>query len=47
MDLATIKHFHELAAGYGGAGLEQDENNLRCPFCIESEITYAGDVGYA
>jgi hypothetical protein len=35
MDLATMTRAHELAGVYGGAGLEQDENNLHCPLCIE------------
>ena len=37
LDLATNAYVHELAAGYGGAGLEQDENNLHCPLCIENK----------
>jgi hypothetical protein len=37
MDLATLKQAHELAAGYGGASLEQDENNLHCPLCAENK----------
>ena len=37
IDLATMKQAHELAALYGGAGLEQDENNLHCPLCIENK----------
>jgi hypothetical protein len=37
LDLATMKQTHELAAGYGGAGLEQDENNLHCPLCAENK----------
>jgi hypothetical protein len=37
IDLATMKQAHELAAVYGGAGLEQDENNLHCPLCIENK----------
>jgi hypothetical protein len=37
MDLATMKQAHELAAGYGGAGLEQDENNLHCPLCTDNK----------
>jgi hypothetical protein len=32
-----MKQAHELAAGYGGAGLEQDENNLHCQLCIENK----------
>ncbi len=36
MDLATITRAHELAAVYG-VGLEQDENNLHCPLCIENK----------
>ncbi len=36
MDLATMKQVHELAAAYG-VGLEQDENNLHCPLCIENK----------
>ena len=28
---------HELAAGYGGVGFEQDENNLHCPLCPENK----------
>jgi hypothetical protein len=30
MDLATVARVHDLAAVYGRAGLEQDENNLHC-----------------
>jgi hypothetical protein len=37
IDLATMKQAHELAAGYGGAGLEQDDNNLHCPLCVENK----------
>ena len=37
MDLATMTRVHELAAVYGGVGLEQDENNLHCPLCIENK----------
>ncbi len=37
MDLATMTRVHELAAVYGGAGLEQDENNLHCPLCTETK----------
>ena len=37
MDLATMTRTHELAAAYGGAGLDQDENNLHCPLCIENK----------
>jgi hypothetical protein len=37
MDLATMTRVHELAATYGGVGLEQDENNLHCPLCIENK----------
>ena len=36
MDLPTITRAHELAAVYG-VGLEQDENNLHCPLCIENK----------
>jgi len=32
-----MKQAHELAAVYGGAGLEQDENNLHCPLCAEKK----------
>jgi hypothetical protein len=35
MDLATMVRVHELSAVYGGAGLDQDENNLHCPLCTE------------
>ena len=31
MDLATIARVHELAAAYGGVGLDKDEKNLLCP----------------
>ena len=37
MDLATLRQAHELAAGYGRAGIEQDENNLHCPLCTENK----------
>ena len=37
MDLATAARVHELAAVYGGVGLEQDENNLHCSLCIENK----------
>jgi len=37
MDLATLKQTHELASGYGGVGLEHDENNLHCPLCAETK----------
>jgi hypothetical protein len=37
MDLATVARVHDLAAVYGRAGLEQDENNLHCPLCIENK----------
>lgn len=37
MDLATMTRVHELAAAYGGAGLEQDENNLHFPLCTENK----------
>jgi len=37
MDIATMKRAHELAAGYGGVGFEQDENNLHCPLCPENK----------
>jgi len=37
MDLPTIARIHELAKGYGGAGLEQAETNLNCPFCTENK----------
>jgi hypothetical protein len=37
MDLATITCVHELAAVYGGVGLDRDENNLHCPLCDENK----------
>lgn len=37
MDLATMTRAHELAAAYGGIGLEQDENNLHCLLCFENK----------
>ena len=37
MDLATMTRAHELAEAYGGVGLEQDENNLHCPLCVEDK----------
>jgi hypothetical protein len=37
MDLATMTRAHELTAVYGGAGLDQDENNLHCPLCTEKK----------
>ena len=35
MDLATVERVHELAAVYGGVGLDQDEKNLHCHLCTE------------
>lgn len=37
MDSTTIARIHELAKGYGDAGLEQDETNLRCLLCAENK----------
>jgi hypothetical protein len=37
IDLATVARVHELAVVYGGVGLEQDENNLHCPLCVENK----------
>jgi hypothetical protein len=37
MDLATKTRAHELAAVYGGVGLDQEENNLHCSLCIENK----------
>jgi hypothetical protein len=37
MDMAIMARVHELAAVYGGVGLEQDENNLHCPLCTENK----------
>ncbi len=37
MDQATMTRVHELAGVYGGAGLEQDENNPHCPLCTENK----------
>jgi hypothetical protein len=37
IDLATMTRVHELATAYGGVGLDQDENNLHCPLCIETK----------
>jgi len=37
LDLATLKRAHELAAVYGGVGLEQDENNLHCQLCFANK----------
>ncbi len=37
MDLATVTRARELAAVYGGVGLDQEENNLRCSLCIENK----------
>ena len=37
MDLATITRVHELAAVYGGVGLDEVENNLHCPLCTENK----------
>lgn len=37
MDLATMTRAHELAAVYGGVGLDQEENNLHCQLCIENK----------
>ncbi len=35
MDLATMARVHDLAAVYGGVGLEQDENNLNFPYALK------------
>ena len=37
VDLATLTRVHDLAAVYGGAGLDPDENNLHCPQCVENK----------
>ena len=37
MDIATMTGIHELAAVYGGVGLEQDENKLHCALCDENK----------
>ena len=37
MDLATMTRAHELAAVYGGVGMDWEENNLHCPLCIENK----------
>jgi hypothetical protein len=37
MDMTTMARVHDLAAVYGGVGLEQDENNLHCPLCAENK----------
>jgi len=37
MDLATMTRAHQLAAAYGGAGLDQEESNLHCPLCVENK----------
>jgi hypothetical protein len=37
MDLATTTRVHELAAVYGGVGLDQTESNLHCPSCTEKK----------
>jgi hypothetical protein len=37
MDLATKTRAHELAAVYGGVGLDQEENSLHCSLCIENK----------
>jgi len=35
MDLAALTRVLELAAVYGGAGLDEVENNLHCPFALK------------
>lgn len=37
MDLVTTTRLHELAAGYGGVGFDEDNNNLRCQHCTENK----------
>jgi hypothetical protein len=37
MDTATMVRLHELAAVYGSAGSDQDENNLHCRLCNENK----------
>lgn len=37
MDLATVTRAHELAAVYGGVGLDQGENNLHCQLCVQNK----------
>ncbi len=36
MDLATMTQTHELAAMYGGVGLDQEEDNLDCSLRIDN-----------
>jgi hypothetical protein len=38
MDIVTITRVHELAAVYGGVGLDPDENNLHCRLCVENNV---------
>ena len=37
IDLATMVRIHELAAVYGGVGLDPDQDNVHCPLCIENK----------
>ena len=37
MDLATIAKVHQLAAAYGGVGLDLDEKTLHCHSCTENK----------
>jgi hypothetical protein len=37
LDLATITRAHQLAAVYGGAGLDEADSNLNCPLCNENK----------
>jgi hypothetical protein len=37
LELAAKVRLHELAAAYGGAGLDQDEKNLHCHLCTQNK----------
>ena len=37
MDRVTIAKVHELAAVYGGVGLEEKDNNLHCQWCADNK----------
>ena len=36
-DQTTLMRVHELAAGYGGAGLDSGDDNLHCQLCTEKK----------
>jgi hypothetical protein len=38
VDQATVARIHDLAAAYGGVGLDLNEDNLHCALCVENKV---------